>query len=105
MVESQRMLSKSDVYQGLIDRLGRALDAASTADRLRDERPVELELRGLSRAELELITAYLDRNGRAVSSGVASPPYSEPPRSAKVVWLKDVLAGRGPEKRRAVRFK
>jgi hypothetical protein len=38
-----------------------ALEAAKTAGRLRDERPVELELRGLSRAELELIKAYLDR--------------------------------------------
>ena len=105
MVESQRMLTKPDVYQGLIDRLGRALDAASTAGRLRDERPVELELRGLSRAELELIKAYLERNERSAPCTVASPPPSAPVQSAKVVWLKDVSAGRGPEKRRAVRFK
>ncbi|MFV3017080.1 hypothetical protein ACM9HO_15520, partial [Pseudomonas sp. KHB2.9] len=72
MVESQRMLSKPDVYQGLIDRLGRALDAASTAGRLRDEQPVELELRGLSHAELELIKAYLARNERSAFTGVAS---------------------------------
>lgn len=105
MVESQRMLSKPDVYQGLIDRLGRALDAASTAGRLRDEWPVELELRGLSRAELELIKAYLERNERSAPNGVAPPPRSQPAQSAKVVWLKDFSAGRGPEKLRAVRFK
>ena len=105
MVESQRMLSKSDVYQGLIDRLGRALDAASTAGRLRDEQPVELELRGLSHAEMELIKAYLARNERSAFTGVASTPPNEPVRSAKVVWLKDVSAARGPEKHRSVRFK
>ena len=60
MVESQRIVTTPDIYEGLIDRLGRALDAARTAGRLRDERPVELELRGLSRAELELIKAYLE---------------------------------------------
>ena len=48
MVESQRTLTKPQLYEGLIDRLGRALDAARTAGRLRDERPLELELRGLS---------------------------------------------------------
>lgn len=105
MVESQRISSKPDVYQGLIDRLGRALDAASTAGRLRDERPVELELRGLSSAELELIKAYLEMNARSASNGVASPPARQPVQSAKVVWLKDIAAGRGPEKLRAVRFK
>ncbi len=105
MVESQRMLSKPDVYQGLIDRLGRALDAARTAGRLRDERPVELELRGLSRAELELIKAYLARNEPSDSSGVTCTLPNEPVWSAKVVWLKDASAARGPDKHRAVRFK
>jgi hypothetical protein len=66
---------------------------------------VELELRGLSRAELELIKAYLERNGRSAPLWVATPPAKEPTHSAKVVWLKDVLAGRGPEKRRAARYK
>lgn len=104
MVESQRIVMKPDIYEGLIDRLGRALDAARTAGRLCDERPVELELRGLSRAELELIKVYLERNGRSAPPWVA-PPIKEPTHSAKVVWLKDVSAGRGPEKLRSARYK
>ncbi|KAA0942456.1 MULTISPECIES: hypothetical protein [unclassified Pseudomonas] len=105
MVDSQRMLTKPEVYEGLIDRLGRALDVARTAARLRDERPEELELRGLSPAEFEVIKAYLDLSERTAPQWVAPPPASEPARSAKVVWLKDLSAGRGPEKLRSVRFK
>ncbi|MBV4482873.1 hypothetical protein [Pseudomonas khavaziana] len=105
MVESQRTLTKPQLYEGLIDRLGRALDAARTAGRLRGERPLELELRGLSQAELELIKNYLELNHHRASHGQASPPAQEPPRSAKVVWLKDLAAGRGPEKSRSVRCK
>lgn len=100
MVESQRTLTKPQLYEGLIDRLGRALDAARTAGRLRDERPLELELRGLSQAELELIKRYLELNQHRASDGQASLPAQE--RSAKVIWLKDVTVGRGPDKRRAV---
>ena len=105
MVESQRTLTKPQLYEGLIDRLGRALDAARTAGRLRDERPLELELRGLSQAELELIKNYLELNHHRASHGQASPPIQEPPRSAKGVWLKDMAAGRGSEKSRSVRCK
>ncbi|MRJ23044.1 hypothetical protein FRT60_22335 [Pseudomonas haemolytica] len=105
MGESQRTLTKPQLYEGLIDRLGRALDAARTAGRLRDERPLELELRGLSQAELELIKTYLELNHHRASPGHASPPAQEPPRSAKVIWLKDLAAGRGPEKNRSVRCK
>jgi len=105
MVDSQRTLTKPQVYEGLIDRLGRALDAAKTAGRLRDERPLELELRGLSQAELEVIRVYLEMSERTVTHWLASPPTREPASSAKVVWLKDLSAGRGPEKLRSVRFK
>ena len=105
MVESQRIATKPEIYEGLIDRLGRALDAARTAGRLRDERPVEVELRGLSRAELELIKAYLERNRRSAPPWVATPPIKEPTHSAKVVWLKDLSAGRGAEKLRSARHK
>jgi hypothetical protein len=104
MVESQRTLTKPQLYEGLIDRLGRALDAAKTAGQLRDERPVELELRGLSQAELELIKVYLELNERNGTHRVASPPAPQL-RSAKVVWLKDLSTGRSPEKLRSVRFK
>ena len=105
MVESPRIVSKPDIYEGLIDRLGRALDAARTAGRLCDERPVELELRGLSRAELELIKAYLERNGRTEPLRAATAPAKGPAHSAKVVWLKDLSAGHGPQKRRSPRYK
>lgn len=105
MVESQRTLTKPQLYEGLIDRLGRALDAATTGGRLRDERPLELELRGLSQAELELIKNYLELNHHRASHGQASSPAEEPIRSAKVIWLKDLAAGRGPQKSRSVRCK
>ncbi|AZF07507.1 hypothetical protein [Pseudomonas sp. R5-89-07] len=104
MAESQRTLMKPQLYEGLIDRLGRALDAARTAGRLRGERPLELELRGLSQAELELIKSYLALHHPRASHGQASPPVQEP-RSAKVIWLKDMAAGRGPENFRSVRRK
>jgi len=105
MGDSQRTLTKPQVYEGLIDRLGRALDAAKTAGRLRDERPLELELRGLSQAELEVIKVYLESSERTAPHWLAASPTREPSRSAKVVWLKDLSAGRGPEKLRSVRFK
>ena len=103
MLESQRTLMKPQLYEGLIDRLGRALDAARTAGRLLDERPLELELRGLSQAELELIKGYLELNHHRACEERAAPPAQEPLRSAKVIWLKDVSAGRGSDKRRAAR--
>ncbi|UOB23458.1 hypothetical protein MRY17_22590 [Pseudomonas orientalis] len=105
MAESQRTLTKPQLYEGLIDRLGRALDAARTAGRLRDERPLELELRGLSQAELELINRYLELRHQRAAQGPASLPVREPSGSAKVIWLKDMAAGRGPEKVRSVRCK
>ncbi|MFV3368933.1 hypothetical protein ACNFH5_12250 [Pseudomonas sp. NY15435] len=54
--------SGSGLYERLLQRLALALDEADTAERLRDECPVELELRGLSSAEMELIRAYLDQD-------------------------------------------
>ncbi|MDF3868793.1 hypothetical protein P3W53_30360 [Pseudomonas denitrificans (nom. rej.)] len=54
--------SGSGLYERLLQRLALALDEANTAERLRDECPVELELRGLSSAEMELIRAYLDQD-------------------------------------------
>ncbi|MEB0207314.1 hypothetical protein [Pseudomonas sp. CCC3.1] len=94
MAESQRKEIKSEVYERLIDRLSVALDSAKTAVRLRDERPVELELRGLSRAELELINVYLNRIGReADERSQGSLNVQNAPRKAKVIWLKDRVQG------------
>ncbi|PWB34394.1 hypothetical protein DCO48_06755 [Pseudomonas sp. SDI] len=89
MGESQLQALKPELYERLIDRLGLALDVAKTAVRLRDEMPAELELRGLSRAEFEVIKAYLAAlpgGGQGCASALQA---TEPPASASVVWLKD----------------
>ena len=93
MAELQRSVATSQVYERLIDRLSMALDSAKTAVVLRDERPVELELRGLSHAELELINLYLNRTGReAIKRSQGSVNMQDAPR-AKVIWLKDRVQG------------
>ncbi|MGA8133476.1 MULTISPECIES: hypothetical protein [Pseudomonas] len=98
MVESQRYVMKPELYERLIVRLGHALDAASTAARLRDERPAELELRGLSHAEFELIRAYLDLSGQDVPVLSSVLECKEPPRSAEIIWLKDKMPNPGSAK-------
>ena len=93
MAELQRSATTSQVYERLIDRLSVALDSAKTAVQLRDERPVELELRGLSRAELELINLYLNRMGREVVERSQGSRYMQDAPKAKVIWLKDRVQG------------
>ena len=94
MAELQRSVATSQVYERLIDRLSVALDSAKTAVQLRDERPVELELRGLSHAELELINLYLNRIGReADGRSQGSMNMQDAPYKAKVIWLKDRVQG------------
>lgn len=107
MTELQHTATTPELYERLINRLGLALETANIAIRLRDEWPEELELRGLSRAEFDLIEAYLNYGaiaaGGEVNHGVKSSfivsreptgSVSTPLPSAKVIWLKD--------KRRAV---
>lgn len=90
MLESQRKVTEPEVYERLLNRLALALDALKTADRLRDERPVELELRGLSSAEFELIRAYLARSQHEMRISMPGDrQQQEMPRSAKIIWLKD----------------
>ena len=102
MAELRHQVKKPDLYDRLIDRLGLALDMAKTAVRLRNEYPTELELRGLSHAEFQLIEAYLDRSEAAVkedssnarkgssnTSREPSEPFRAPPPAANVIWLKD----------------
>ena len=60
MGESQLPAIKPELYERLIDRLGLALETARASVQLRDEMPAELELRGLSHAEFEVIRAYLE---------------------------------------------
>lgn len=106
MLEPQTKITKPELYEKLIDRLGLALDAVKTAGRLRDEWPLELELRGLSRAEFELIQAYLDRNDReAQGSVLAAVKQKDAPRSAQIIWLKDKAPGRGAVKVRSLLVK
>lgn len=64
MGELRRTDSGNGLYERLLHRLALALDEADTAVRLRDEEPHELELKGLTPAEMELIRAYLDRDMR-----------------------------------------
>lgn len=64
MGELRRVDTGSGLYERLLHRLALALDEADTATRLRDEEPLELELKGLTPAEMELIRAYLDRDTR-----------------------------------------
>ena len=95
MAETQRTAIKTQVYERLIDRLSVALDSARTAVQLRNEQPVDLELRGLSRAELELINVYLNRMGREADvRPKSSMSEQEPPYKAKVIWLKDRVQGK-----------
>lgn len=53
---------RSGLYERLLQRLALALEEADTASRLHAEPRRELELDGLSQAELELIHAYLNRD-------------------------------------------
>ncbi len=89
MGESQQHAAKPEIYERLIDRLGLALDVARTSQRLRDEMPAELELRGLSRAEFDVIKAWLEAApARGQKISVALPPV-ETPTPGRVIWLKD----------------
>jgi hypothetical protein len=106
MAELRHQVKKPDLYDRLIDRLGLALDMAKTSVRLRNEYPVELELRGLSQAEFQLIEAYLDAcpetknivvnegplNTKKGSSSTLREPSElmrAPHPLANVIWLKD----------------
>ncbi|MCQ2993680.1 hypothetical protein ALP94_02664 [Pseudomonas savastanoi pv. glycinea] len=102
MTELQHTDTTHDLYERLINRLGLALETADIAVRLRDEWPEELELRGLSRAEFDLIEAYLNNAGVAAGGDVSpdvpgsfivsrepAEAASVPSSSAKVIWLKD----------------
>lgn len=62
MAHEQRVALGSGLYSRLLQRLALALEEADSASRLGQTVPHELELRGLSAAELQLIHAYLDRD-------------------------------------------
>lgn len=50
------------LYERLLQRLAMALDEADSLSALSAQPPLELELRGLTAAEMELIRAYLNRD-------------------------------------------
>lgn len=62
MAELRQTEAAGGLYERLLQRLALALEEAETASRLRELPPDELELRGLTPAELELIRAYLDHD-------------------------------------------
>ncbi|MDT3268524.1 hypothetical protein QNL75_26035 [Pseudomonas amygdali pv. morsprunorum] len=78
MTELQHVVSLSELYERLIDRLGLALETASTSVRLRNESPAELELKGLNSAELQLIEAYLEKGLRAADVAVREQLVFQP---------------------------
>ena len=100
MTELQHTVSTSELYERLINRLGLALEKASTAVRLRNESLAVLELKGLSSAEFELIEAYLGKGIKAANGAVKgkseggsivamehADSKAEPHDRARVVWL------------------
>lgn len=89
MQNSHRKMTRPELYERLLDRLSFALDTAKTAVRLGRAGPVELELRGLSRAEFEWIHAYLNRHGKHMAGSVKVLEQKGVCDSAKVIWLKD----------------
>lgn len=62
MAHKRRAAVDSGLYGRLLQRLALALEEADSASRLGQTVPHELELSGLSAAELQLIHAYLDRD-------------------------------------------
>ncbi|MDY7562003.1 hypothetical protein QN366_22305 [Pseudomonas sp. CCC3.2] len=122
MAESQRPAVKPELYERLINRIGLALEVAKTAVRLRHEAPTELELRGLSPAEFELIEAYLDKGALyfkgdafgikaegmtkdACATQVLDGPATVPKRSAKIIWLDDHKRSKASARGKSLYFK
>ncbi|MBS7664063.1 hypothetical protein I0D00_19230 [Pseudomonas lalucatii] len=62
MGELRRADARGGLYERLLQRLALALDEADSLERVAAEPQGELELRGLTAAELELIRAYLDHD-------------------------------------------
>ncbi|NQD93254.1 hypothetical protein HP532_11420 [Pseudomonas sp. CrR25] len=62
MGDLRRAELRGGLYERLLQRLALALDEADSLSRVSAEPPRELELSGLTPAELELIRAYLDHD-------------------------------------------
>ena len=104
--QQQGTLTHPALYERLMARLGLAKKKKKTADRLRDERPLEVELRGLSPAEFKLVKAYLDRSERETHGCLSQAVKQlDATHSAKVIWLKDKAPRKDTVKVRALRAK
>lgn len=77
MDSSATIDSRADPYGRLLQRLVAALHEADSLARLSDRPSVDMEVRGLSAAELALITAYLASG--AAAGAAASPPFVQQP--------------------------
>ena len=104
MGESPLQALEPELCERLIDRLGLALDVARASVRLRDEMPAELELRGLSYAEFEVIKAYLASHPERYRAHIDALQQPEVP-AGRVVWLKDSARSSVTTKSRALHFK
>lgn len=62
MAELRCSAPAGGLYERLLQRLAMALDEADSLSALSAQPPLELELRGLTAAEMELIRAYLSRD-------------------------------------------
>ena len=90
MADARQVERGGDLYERLLQRLALALEEADTASRLHAEPLRELELDGLSPAELELIRAYLNRDlhwlrGWHAAAEELALIQRQPLRSAKTV--------------------
>lgn len=79
MGSSASIDSRTDPYGRLLQRLVSALHEADSLARLADQPSVDMEVRGLSAADLALITAYLASQRSCPSGGPAdgrAPPFA-----------------------------
>lgn len=92
MVEGGNIGHTDGPYGRLLQRLALALEEARTNAQLHDEEPLELDLRGVSGAELELIRAYREgdlqwlRGWQAAAQELAfiQRQRERPPRSERM---------------------
>ncbi len=105
MVDARQAERGGGLYERLLQRLALALEEADTANRLHAEPLRELELDGLSPAELELIRAYLNRDlhwlrGWHSAAEELALIQRQPLRSAKAVGGKSMARVKPLMKRR-----
>lgn len=108
MAELRREEAQGGLYERLLHRLAVALDEADSDTRWQNKSPEELELRGLSPAELELIRAYLDRDlhwlrgWHAAAKELALIEHTpiRPTKSPRSLHISKLPKARGPLKGR-----